>query len=132
VMDVHSQKQRSYNMSRIRGKNTKPELLLRKGLWQSGLRYRIHVKLPGKPDIVFTRQRLVIFVDGCFWHGCPEHSVKPRTNSEFWNTKLSGNIERDKANDKKLTDLGWTVMRFWEHDVKKDIERVIDNIKFKL
>jgi DNA mismatch endonuclease (patch repair protein) len=131
-MDVLTSEQRSYNMSRIRGKDTIPEMLLRKNLWNLGLRYRLHYKLPGRPDIVFVASRITIFVDGCFWHGCPEHGVRPKTNSTFWNKKIQGNIERDKKNQLQLNEQGWTVLRFWEHEIEKDptgiskrIERII-------
>lgn len=119
-MDVLTPEQRSYNMSRIRGKNTGPELLLRRYLWNSGFRYRLHYKLPGRPDIVFVTRKIVVFVDGCFWHGCPQHGVRPKTNSTFWNTKIQGTIDRDKKNQQLLEQEGWTVLRFWEHDIEKD------------
>ena len=120
-------------MSRIRGKNTSPELKLRKMLWESGLRgYRVHYKLPGKPDIVFTRKKVVVFVDGCFWHKCPVCFRPPETNAEFWNEKLQKNVERDLKVTKELEDLGWTVLRFWEHEVKKTPEDVVARILLAL
>ena len=121
MTDVLTSEQRSYNMSRIRGKDTVPELLLRKALWSIGLRYRVHYKLPGRPDIVFVKHKIAIFVDGCFWHGCPEHGVRPKTNSSFWDKKIQGNIERDKKNQQKLEEMGWTVLRFWEHEIEKNV-----------
>ena len=120
-------------MSRIRGKNTSPELKLRKMLWESGLRgYRVHYKLPGKPDIVFTRKKVVVFVDGCFWHKCPVCFRPPETNAEFWNEKLQKNVERDLKVTKELEDFGWTVLRFWEHEVKKTPEDVVARILLAL
>lgn len=120
-------------MSRIRGKNTSPEMKLRKMLWESGLRgYRVHYKLPGKPDIVFTRKKVVVFVDGCFWHKCPVCFRPPETNAEFWNEKLQKNVERDLKVTKELEDLGWTVLRFWEHEVKKTPEDVVARILLAL
>lgn len=120
-------------MSRIRGKNTSPELKLRKMLWESGIRgYRVHYKLPGKPDIVFTRKKVVVFVDGCFWHKCPVCFRPPETNAEFWNEKLQKNVERDLKVTKELEDLGWTVLRFWEHEVKKTPEDVVARILLAL
>ena len=116
-MDVLTPLQRSRCMSRIRGRNTRPEIALRVALWSLGLRYRLHYPLPGKPDIAFPHQHVAVFVDGCFWHGCPEHSVKPKTNRTFWNEKLGKNMERDRRNEFKLTELGWTFVRFWEHEV---------------
>src|SRR3990167_909880 len=95
-MDVLNPEQRSYCMSRIKGKNTKPEVALRKALWGLGFRYRIKSRLPGKPDIVFPALKVAIFVDGCFWHKCPEHYISPKTRVDFWEKKISGNVERDE------------------------------------
>ncbi len=135
-MDRISKARRSANMSRIRSKNTKPELLVRKALWSLGYRYRIHYKeLPGKPDIALTRLKIAIFVHGCFWHrhkNCIEAS-KPKTNSEFWENKIRMNIERDKRNISLIKDLGWKVIVVWECELKNDLdinrkllERLID------
>ena len=124
--------QRSHNMSRIRGKDTSPELTLRKALWQRGHRYRIHYRLPGKPDITFISQRLAIFVDGCFWHGCPVHAVKPKTNAKFWNEKLGRNQDRDRKVTVELQDMGWQVFRFWEHEIEDDLESVIISVETAL
>ena len=133
MTDVLTPEQRRKNMSRIRGKNTSPELKLRKMLWESGIRgYRVHYKLPGKPDIVFTRKKVVVFVDGCFWHKCPVCFRPPETNAEFWNEKLQKNVERDLKVTKELEDLGWTVLRFWEHEVKKTPEDVVARILLAL
>ena len=133
MTDVLTPEQRKRNMSRIRGKNTSPELKLRKMLWESGIRgYRVHYKLPGKPDIVFTRKKVVVFVDGCFWHKCPVCFRPPETNAEFWNEKLQKNVERDLKVTKELEDLGWTVLRFWEHEVKKTPEDVVARIPLAL
>lgn len=133
MTDVLTPEQRKRNMSRIRGKNTSPELKLRKMLWESGIRgYRVHYKLPGKPDIVFTRKKVVVFVDGCFWHKCPVCFRPPETNAEFWDEKLQKNVERDLKVTKELEDLGWTVLRFWEHEVKKTPEDVVARILLAL
>ena len=133
MTDVLTPEQRRKNMSRIRGKNTSPEMKLRKMLWESGLRgYRVHYKLPGKPDIVFTRKKVVVFVDGCFWHKCPVCFRPPETNAEFWDEKLQKNVERDLKVTKELEDLGWTVLRFWEHEVKKTPEDVLARILLAL
>ncbi len=115
-------------MSRIRGKHTTPELRLRKALWAKGLRYRLHWKIEGRPDICFPGKRIAIFVDGCFWHGCPVHSTNPKNNAEFWETKLSKNIERDRQVTASLTTKGWQVLRFWEHAVKNDIHGVVEEV----
>jgi DNA mismatch endonuclease (patch repair protein) len=132
MADVLTSEQRSYNMSRIRGKDTGPEMLLRKGLWKMGFRYRIHYKLPGRPDVVFVSRRIAIFVDGCFWHGCPDHGVRPKTNSAFWNKKILGNMDRDQKNRKLLEKEGWTVLRFWEHEIEKDSEGLLKRLKHLL
>jgi DNA mismatch endonuclease, patch repair protein len=109
---------RSEQMARIRGADTSPELQLRSLLWRNGLRYRLHVKdLPGRPDLVVGSRRVAVFVDGCFWHGCPEHYVRPRSRASFWGRKLRGNVERDCRQDAQLVSLGWTVVRLWEHEV---------------
>jgi DNA mismatch endonuclease (patch repair protein) len=130
MTDVLTPEQRKKNMSHIRGKNTSPELKLRKLLWVSGIRgYRIHYKFTGKPDLVFTRQRVAIFVDGCFWHKCPICFRPPATNAEFWNEKLQKNVERDKAVTGRLEEGGWIVLRFWEHEVKKTPDEVVAKIK---
>ena len=126
---------RSKLMSKIRGKNTKPEKLLRKALWDSGVRYRIHNKsLPGTPDISNKKYHFVIFVDGEFWHGYnwEEKASKIKTNRDFWIPKIERNIRRDIENNKKLVSLGYTVFRFWEHEIKKGlgscIKTVLDHI----
>lgn len=127
-MDVLTPKQRSLCMSRIRGRNTKPEIALRSALWALGLRYRLHYPILGKPDIVFPRRRVAVFVDGCFWHGCPEHSVKPKTNSAFWKDKLGKNVERDRRTKATLEAQGWTVLRIWEHEIEQDVSKVVERI----
>ncbi|MGP3660941.1 very short patch repair endonuclease [Burkholderia gladioli] len=120
---------RSANMARIRGKDTRPELLLRKALWRQGLRYRLGVKVEGtRPDLVFCAQRVVVFVDGCFWHGCPCHYVRPRSGAEFWAAKLAANTTRDRRQTRLLLDAGWTVLRIWEHEINSDLEGVLDRL----
>jgi DNA mismatch endonuclease (patch repair protein) len=105
-------------MARIRGAHTTPERELRSLLWRSGLRYRLHVKdLPGRPDLVLGPSRVAVFVDGCFWHGCPEHYVRPRSRTRFWAEKLRCNVERDCEQHAELLSLGWRVVRLWEHEV---------------
>lgn len=130
--DVLTPEQRRKCMSRIRGKNTKPEVALRKALWSMGFRYRIHFPLPGKPDIVFSRQRIAIFVDGCFWHRCHEHFTPPESNSEFWAKKIDANVERDCKVNRALEGQGWTVLRYWEHEVRSDIDRVLHDVSCRL
>lgn len=109
-------------MSRIRAAHTKPEVELRKELSSRGLRgYRIHRTLPGKPDITFGRARIVVFVDGCFWHGCPVcgDGHLPKSNQSYWMKKIAGNRDRDMRRSAELRRDGWLVLRFWEHDVLK-------------
>ena len=121
-------KQRSLLMSKIGSKNTQPEIVLRRNLWRLGYRYRINVKnLPGKPDIVLNNQRLVIFIDGEFWHGHKWNEKRNRikSNREYWIQKIEKNIKRDITNNKILEDNGWKVLRFWEHQIKKDIGRCV-------
>src|SRR5437660_8546608 len=131
-MDVHDQATRSYNMSQIRSRDTRPELHLRRLLWTRGLRgYRLHKKLPGKPDIVFSRAKVVIFVDGCFWHGCPKcgDGRAPVSNTSYWSAKRRMNQERDKRRTRELRSMGWTVIRLWEHEVLKESEQCMRRIE---
>ena len=128
MSDVMTPKQRSRCMSRIRAKNTLPEITIRKKLWSLGYRYRVNYKLLGRPDIVFTNQHIAIFIDGCFWHRCPLHFQAPATNPEFWIKKISHNVHRDRTVDMRLAADGWSVLRFWEHEVKDDPERVVQVI----
>lgn len=124
MADVHTPEQRSYNMSQIRGKNTKPEEIVRKYLFAQGFRYRKNdPRLPGKPDIVLPKYKTVIFVNGCFWHGhegC-RYFVWPKNNAEFWKNKISGNICRDQKNYTLLRELGWKVIIVWECELKKAV-----------
>ena len=121
-MDVHSKEVRSYNMSCIKGKGTKPEEMVRKYLFSQGFRYRKNDKrLPGTPDIVLTKYKTVIFVNGCFWHGhegC-KYFVWPKNNAEFWKAKILQNIERDKRDFERLENAGWKVIVVWECQLKK-------------
>lgn len=129
MVDVHTKDQRSYNMSMIRGKDTKPEIRLRQYLFSGGLRgYRLHYKLIGKPDIVFTRKKVAVFIDGCFWHKCPKCFKGPKTNKKFWTEKIESNIRRDKKVNRELKKQEWHVVRIWEHELKKDLDRVYRKI----
>ena len=116
-MDVHTPEQRQRNMSAIKGKDTKPEIQVRKALHALGYRFRLHRKdLPGKPDIVLPKYKTVIFVNGCFWHrhpGC-KYASTPSTNSDFWNAKFEENTARDNRNYAQLKELGWRVVVIWE------------------
>jgi DNA mismatch endonuclease (patch repair protein) len=129
MTDVLTPEQRTYNMSRIRGKNTTPEIKLRKILFAVGIRgYRIHHNLPGKPDIVFTKKKIAIFIDGCFWHKCPVCFQEPETRKDFWMKKIQSNIDRDKKVNEKLKHDGWTVIRIWEHEIRKEPEKAVKKI----
>ena len=123
-MDVHDKKTRSYNMSRIKNKDTTPEEKVRKYLFSEGFRYRKNVKsLPGKPDIVLKKYKTVISVNGCFWHGhkgC-KHFVWPKSNSDYWRNKIETNILRDKRNIEELKNLGWHICVVWECLLKKSL-----------
>ncbi len=120
---------RSQQMSRIRARDTKPELALRKALWRAGLRYRVHARTPiGRPDIVFPGPRVAVFVDGCFWHGCPAHYVRPRSSTAFWSEKLATNVRRDTEQTRRLENLGWRVCRVWEHEVFENPRRAVSGI----
>ena len=123
MADVHSKETRSYNMSRIRSKDTKPELLVRKFLHAQGFRYRLHVKdMPGKPDIVLPKYKTVIFVHGCFWHGhegC-KYFVVPKTRTEWWLNKINCNVNHDKSSKELLKTAEWKVLDIWECELKKD------------
>jgi len=115
-------------MARVRSKDTDSEIRLRKVLWQKGLRYRVRFKLPGTPDIAFVKKRVAVFVDGCFWHGCPVHYRAPMSNAEFWTEKLRINVNRDRLADSRLNEMGWAVVRVWAHEVNDDISQVIQRI----
>lgn len=112
-------------MARIKGKDTEPELIVRRALRAAGLRYRLQVKTPGgKADLVIAKSKVALFVDGCFWHGCPEHYVRPRTSKAFWDTKLRENVDRDRRQTLALDAEGWLVVRVWEHELREDPARV--------
>jgi DNA mismatch endonuclease (patch repair protein) len=117
----------SAQMSRMPRVRSRPEMLLRRELHGRGLRFRVNLAtLPGRPDIAFTRARIAVFVDGCFWHMCPVHSTMPKNNFAWWQEKLAKNVERDRRKDAELTALGWHVMHVWEHE---DPRLVADEIQ---
>jgi DNA mismatch endonuclease (patch repair protein) len=102
------------------------ELALRRALHARGVRFRLHRRdLPGTPDVVLSRARIAVFVDGCFWHGCPEHGVLPKNNREWWRKKLAENAERDRRKDAQLEELGWLPMHFWEHTPADEMADVV-------
>lgn len=127
MSDIFSSEKRSNIMSKISGKNTKPEILIRKFLFSKGFRYRINVKaLPGKPDIVLSKYKTVIFVNGCFWHGhtCKKGRI-PSSNADFWKEKILNNKLRDKKNLDLLTELGWKVIIIWQCEINNISNRKI-------
>ncbi|WP_218064133.1 very short patch repair endonuclease [Nguyenibacter vanlangensis] len=122
----------SHRMARVRQKGTDAELSLRKALHARGLRYRLHVPLLTKPrrvaDIVFSSARVAIFVDGCFWHGCPQHASWPKSNAQFWRDKIETNRARDADTDQRLRASGWRVVRVWSHESAGDAAERIEDI----
>ena len=153
MSDVHTPQQRHENMAAIHSKNTKPEMIVRRGLWSRGFRYRLnHKRLPGHPDLVLKKYRTCIFVNGCFWHGhlvteapngSSELSVEslvssecckiPKTNTDFWVSKIRRNMERDKEDRQRLTKMGWHSITIWECELKPSKrEETLDTVAFKL
>lgn len=137
MVDKVSKETRSYNMSQIKGKDTKPEIIVRRYLFSKGLRYRKNDKrYPGSPDIVLPKYNTIVFVHGCFWHlhnGC-KYAKIPKSNVDFWKNKLYGNKERDKRNQNILEEMGWNVITVWECQLKKDrqeqtLKRLLAQIK---
>lgn len=135
-MDHLTPQQRHHNMASIRSKDTKPEFIVRKGLWGRGFRYRLNDKrLPGHPDLVLRKYRTCIFINGCFWHGhegCKFCTI-PKTNREFWVAKVKRNKERDKEEQRKLAEMGWHSIVVWECELKpKEREKTLESIAFTL
>ena len=136
MADVHNKKTRSYNMSQIKSKDTKPEILVRKFLFSKGFRYKLHdKKLPGKPDIVLPKYKTVIFIHGCFWHGhkgC-KYAKLPATRKKFWKDKISGNMEHDQHNKRLLRRKGWKIYTIWQCTLRKNntLSRLVNKILVK-
>ena len=129
----YTTKQRSKTMAKIRGKNSVPELLLRKALWAKNIRFRLHRKdLPGRPDLVIEKYKLVVFVDGDFWHGYQWQLRKPKSNQSFWIPKIERNMQRDRFVNQQLTEMGYTVMRFWEHEIRNNLKACINQLMLYL
>lgn len=135
MVDTITSERRSWNMSRIRSRNTAPELRLRSLLHRAGFRFRLYAnKLPGRPDIVLPKYRTVIFVHGCFWHrhpGC-RYTTTPSTRAEFWQEKFDGNVRRDARNRADLKAAGWTVVTVWECELKADAESLVRRLSHEL
>lgn len=133
MTDKLTKEQRSYCMSRIRAQNTSPEIKFRKFIWEKGVRgYRVKNKIHGKPDLYFPKKKLAVFLDGCFWHKCPKCFVKPKSRNEYWDKKIENNIMRDKQINAKLKKEGIRVIRIWEHDIKKDLNKCYGKLNKKL
>ncbi len=134
MVDVLTKKHRSWNMGRVRGKDTKPELLVRSVLHRNGYRFRLHAKgLPGKPDIVLAKHRTVVFVHGCFWHRhkrCPDATV-PKSRTEFWVQKFADNVKRDAKTQTVLRELGWTIIIVWECEIANP-DRLAERLRRKI
>lgn len=129
MADNLSKEKRSRVMASIRGKNTKPEIIIRKLLWKEEVRYRIHNKnIFGTPDISIKKKMLVVFIDGCFWHGCSRCYREPKTNTEFWRAKISNNKRRRRMVKAHLKKEGWSVLEFWEHEVNSVPEKITTKI----
>jgi len=131
----YTSKQRSYNMSRIKGKNSKPEMILRKALWAKNVRFRLHnTSLPGRPDIVIKKYKLAIFVDGEFWHGFDWKSRKEqiKSNRLYWIPKIERNMQKDERANRALRNMGYTVFRFWSQDILKNLPKVVNQIELYL
>lgn len=136
MADKHTPQQRSYNMSQVKSKNTKPELMVRKFLFSQGFRYRLHdKKLPGKPDIVLPKYKTVIFVHGCFFHGhegC-RYATIPQTRTEWWQEKINGNRRRDGENEARLSALGWRIITLYECELKPaQREQTLQRLGFRV
>jgi DNA mismatch endonuclease (patch repair protein) len=127
MSDTFSKEKRSQIMSKVRSKETRLELQFRDLL--KGLRFRYQPTMIGKPDFAIKKYKIAIFIDSCFWHKCPEHFRQPSTNKKYWVPKINRNVERAKEVNKQLKKDGWTVLRFWEHDVKKNPDRCIKKVK---
>lgn len=118
----------SQTMRRVRQKGTKPEKVLSSELFRRGMRFRVNYKqVPGSPDIAFTKAKVAVFVDGCFWHACPVHGTVPKNNREWWEAKFERNAVRDRKTDQELEAMGWVPLRYWEHD---DPEEIADEIEW--
>lgn len=131
MVDTVTREARSRMMGAVRGKNTQPELRVRRAIHAAGFRYRLHRDdLPGRPDIVLPRYRTIVFVHGCFWHGhdCSRGKL-PSSNKAFWTKKISGNVRRDRTNYEALRGLGWTVVTIWQCNLEKDLSKAIGRLR---
>jgi DNA mismatch endonuclease, patch repair protein len=132
--DTFSSEERSRIMRAVKGKDSTLEIRVRSALWRSGLRFRKNVaSLPGKPDIVFSKSKVVVFIDSCFWHGCSHHLRRPSSHQEYWEAKISRNRQRDTEVTETYREMGWTALRIWEHELKENLEsclaRIVDAVR---
>ena len=132
MTDIFDKEKRSDIMSRVKSKNTKLELKLRKELWKNGYHFRVHYKIKGNPDIVFIKKKIAVFIDGDFWHGYNWKLLKPKLKNKFWINKIKNNMKRDIINNKFLRKEGWKVIRFWGHEINANLNGCIDRIKKEL
>ena len=132
MVDIFTREQRSKIMSKIKTRDTGIEKALRSALWLQGHRFRVQYPVYGKPDIVFPKQKIAIFCDGCYWHGCPICKKIPVANKEFWLNKFKSNIKRAEKVNRILKEKGWIVLRFWGHEIKNDLDNVVSKIETKL
>lgn len=128
--DPFSRSERSRVMQAVGQVDTEPELRLRKELWRRGCRYRVNERIcDTRPDIAFLGPEVAVFVDGCFWHGCPRHYIAPDNNASFWKSKLEGNQNRDAQDTQRLEDHGWAVLRFWACEIHENLDAVADTVE---
>lgn len=133
MADIFSKKKRSEIMSKVKNKDSKIEVNFRKALWKAEFRYRKNsTKYFGKPDLVLPKHKAVIFIDSCFWHSCKKHGSMPQARRKFWEDKLERNKLRDEGVNEYYRNTGWSIFRIWEHDIKKDRQKVINKLKLKM
>ena len=128
-LDPFPPKKRRRVMQAVGRNDTEPEMRLRRALWSAGLRYQLRRRIAGtRPDLYFVGAKVAVFVDGCFWHGCPDHYSAPVHNSSFWNEKLRKNQARDRRDDRRLEVAGWNVLRYWECEVREEATRIVEEV----
>ncbi len=133
MVDNLSPKQRRITMQAVKSKDSKMEMKFRSALWKVGLRFFKNANnLIGKPDIIFPRKKIVVFLDSCFWHGCPKHLRLPSSNQQYWETKINRNRNRDNSVNENYLNLGWMVLRFWEHELKENFQSCVEKVKIEV
>lgn len=129
MADTISSERRSAVMRSVKSKNSSLERAVRSSLHRRGLRFRLNYPVLGKPDIVFVRPKIVVFIDSCFWHGCPKHIRMPSSNKEYWTNKIARNIKRDAEVNSAYKQMDWKILRFWEHEIKENLDRCVNIIE---